>query len=48
MRVPDAASYVGVSASLMKKWIKEGRVSSTAIGGVRLISRASLDALLRG
>jgi excisionase family DNA binding protein len=46
MRVPDAAVYVGVSPSLMKRWIKEGKVTSIAIGGVRLVHRTSLDRLV--
>jgi hypothetical protein len=46
MRIPEAARHVGVSPSLMKKWVSEGRVTSVLIGGVRLIHVASLNALL--
>jgi excisionase family DNA binding protein len=48
MRVPDAAVYVGVSPSLMKRWISEKKVSSIAVGGVRLVHRTSLDRLVGG
>jgi excisionase family DNA binding protein len=46
MRTPTAAHYVDVSVSLMKRWIREGRVRSTAIGGVRLVYVASLNELV--
>jgi excisionase family DNA binding protein len=48
MRAPDAARYVGVSVSLMKRWITEGKVRTTSIGRVRLVFTASLHALVEG
>lgn len=48
MRIPEAARHVGVSPSLMKKWVSEGRVTSVLVGGVRLVHVASLNALLTG
>jgi excisionase family DNA binding protein len=46
MRAPEAARHIGVSLSLMKRWIAEKKVKSTAIGRVRLIFVDSLNALL--
>ena len=46
MRAPDAAAHVGVSLSLMKRWIAEEKVKSVAIGRVRLVFVDSLHRLI--
>jgi excisionase family DNA binding protein len=46
MRPADAARYVGVSHSTMKKWTTRGIVPSVQIGRIRLIKVSDLDALL--
>jgi excisionase family DNA binding protein len=48
MRVPQAARYIGVSESFVKKLIAQGRVRTVAIGRTRLVVVASLNALLDG
>jgi excisionase family DNA binding protein len=48
MRIPQAARYIGVSESFMKKLIAQGRVRAVAIGRTRLVLVASLNALLVG
>jgi excisionase family DNA binding protein len=46
MRIPDAARYVGLSGSMVKKLIRQGKVSSVTIGRTRLVLVSSLNALL--
>jgi excisionase family DNA binding protein len=48
MRIPEAARYIGISVSFMKKLIAQGRVRTVAIGRTRLVLVASLNALLGG
>jgi excisionase family DNA binding protein len=46
MRIPTAAKYLDVSESLIRKWLRQGRVQSVQIGAARLILVSSLDSLL--
>jgi excisionase family DNA binding protein len=46
LRVPSAAKYLDVSESLIRKWLKQGVLTSVQIGAARLIPVAGLDALL--
>jgi excisionase family DNA binding protein len=48
MRIPEAARYIGISVSFMKKLIAHGQVRTVAIGRTRLVLVASLNALLGG
>jgi len=42
-RVHEAARALGVSTASMERWIAEGTMPSTKIGGVRLILRKHLE-----
>jgi excisionase family DNA binding protein len=46
IRPEEAARAVGVSLTLMKRWLKDGRAPSTTVGRVRLVSVAGLRALV--
>jgi excisionase family DNA binding protein len=46
MRPIDAARYVGVSLSLIRKLDREGRIETARIGTCKLILTRSLDRLL--
>ena len=46
LRIPSAAKYLDVSESLIRKWMRQGKVASVQIGAARLILVSSLDALL--
>jgi hypothetical protein len=51
MRISTAARYADVSQSLIRKWIKRGKVQtvpSEKIATMRLVLVESLDALLQG
>jgi excisionase family DNA binding protein len=46
LRPIDAARYISVSESTIRKLVREGRVEAVKIGTVRLITVRSLDRLL--
>jgi excisionase family DNA binding protein len=46
MRIPDAARYTGLSASMVKKLLAQGRIRSVSVGRTRLVLVASLNDLL--
>jgi excisionase family DNA binding protein len=46
LRVNDAAAYIGIGRSKMYEMIDNGEIETVEIGGRRLVTRASLDALL--
>jgi excisionase family DNA binding protein len=48
MRPIDAARYLGVSESTIRKLIRQGRIEARSIGTARLVLVRSRDALLEG
>lgn len=46
LQIRPAARAAGVGETTLKKWVREGLLPSSRIGGVRLIKRADLVALL--
>jgi excisionase family DNA binding protein len=45
LRIADAAKYLSISESLLRKLVREGRLPSVKIGTIRLIATSSLDRL---
>jgi excisionase family DNA binding protein len=46
LRLDDAARYLSISPSLLRKLVKQGKLQTVAIGACRVIKVSSLDALL--
>jgi excisionase family DNA binding protein len=46
LRASDIAGRTGVSIRTVRRWIADGVLPSTKIGGARLVARADLDQLL--
>lgn len=46
MRVTDAAKYLSISESMIRKLLRDGRLASVNIGARKLILTASLDRLI--
>ena len=46
LRPAKAAQRVDISRALLYDWLSDGRVKSHRIGGVRLVSIASLEAFI--
>ena len=46
LRLRAASKYVGVSESMMKKLVRENRVTSVTLGRSRVFPRTALDELL--
>jgi excisionase family DNA binding protein len=46
LTIPQAASYVAVSISTMRTWIRHGYVRAIAIGAVVRVSASELDAFM--
>ena len=44
----EAANLLGISASTLRKWVKDGRASGRTIGGKLLFTRDVLRRLFRG
>ena len=45
LRVADAAKYLSISESMVRKLINDGRLPSVKIGTIRLIPTSGLDRL---
>jgi excisionase family DNA binding protein len=46
LRAADVAAELGVSVRTVRRWIADGRLLSTRIGGARLIAEDDLHRLL--
>jgi excisionase family DNA binding protein len=46
MRAADVAAELGVSLRTVRRWISDGRLLSTRLGGARLIAQDDLHRLL--
>jgi excisionase family DNA binding protein len=46
MRIDGAAQYIGLSVSMVRKLIREGRLETARIGTAVLVLTRSLDRLL--
>jgi excisionase family DNA binding protein len=46
LRLPEASRYIGVSPALLKKYVRENRVTSVKLGRTRVFPRTALDELL--
>jgi excisionase family DNA binding protein len=46
LRAREVAELLGVSERTVRRWIAEGTLPSTRIGGARLLAKADLERLL--
>ena len=48
LRAPEVAELLGVTERTVRRWIAEGTLRSSKIGGSRLVARADLERVLGG
>jgi excisionase family DNA binding protein len=46
LRAADIARLLGISLRTVRRWIADGTLASTKIGGARLVATADLDRIL--
>ena len=46
LRAPDIVRLTGMSLRTVRRWIRDGVISSTKLGGARLVAKADLERLL--
>jgi excisionase family DNA binding protein len=46
LRAPDIVRLTGMSLRTVRRWIADGTLPSTKVGGARLVAKADLDQVL--
>jgi len=46
LRAPEIARLTGMSIRTIRRWIDDGTLPSTKVGGARLVAKADLDRVL--